>query len=247
MKLIYTVIFALFLIFSSCVPKRKIIYLQDIPTEMELIPDYIPKLKPNDLLHIQLKTTDSESSDLFNLNAGLQQNLAGIQIGYLVDKEGNITFPEIGKIKVVGLTTTQLNELITNKLNEGYLKDFYLDVRLANFRVNVLGEVNQPGEVIANGERLSLLEAITRRGDLSIFGNRKNILIVREENNIIKTYTVDLTSSDFMKSDFYFLQQNDVVIVEPRRVKADNTAISGNITTTLSILVTLTTLFLILR
>ena len=233
---------------SSCVPKKKIIYFQDIPKQVDLNHQYKTTLKPNDVIHLQIKTPDTQSSEIFNLTSGLVFSPPGVLIGHLVDAEYNIDFPVIGKVNVKDMSITDLKLLLTDKLKkENHLIDFFIDVRYANFKVNVIGEVNQPGEVNVFDERITLIEAISRRGDLSIFADRKNIVILREENNQIKTYHVDFTKSDFINSEFYYLQQNDVVYVYPRRAKADNTAISSNITTSLAIISSLLTIYLLIN
>jgi polysaccharide export outer membrane protein len=244
-KICLYIVFILTILISSCVPQSKILYLQNLPSETELVNiDYEPILKPDDLLHIQIKTLDIESSDVFNLNAGITNNISGIKIGYLIDKYGNIEFPIIGKIKAAGFKKSNFTEEIRKELKK-HLKNFSLDVRIANFKYSVLGEVNNPGEFEVSTDRITLIQAIAKAGDITIYGNRNTIQLMREENNTFKRYFIDFSKSDFIPSELYYLRQNDVIYIEPRRAKADNVAISTNITTTISIISSLITLYLI--
>lgn len=230
----------------SCVPRKNMVYLQNIPKEKYIEQQYNTKIKPDDLLHISIQSVDSESSSMFNLGGGLLFNPSGIRIGFLVDREGYLDYPLLGKLYIKGLTIEQFKKLLSEKLKNNLLNEFYIDVRFINFYVNIIGEVNQPGVLEVPGERITVLEAIAKRGDLSIFGDRKNILIMRERDNQIVTYKLDITKSDFIDSDFYYLEQNDVVYIPHRDVKANNTAISSNFTTTISILTSLLTLYLLI-
>ena len=237
--------FVLILLITSCVPQSKILYLQNIPAETQLKEiDYEPILKQDDLLHIQIKTLNIESSNIFNLNSGLTGNLSGIRQGYLIDKNGNIDFPVLGIIKVSGLKKSKFEDELRKELKK-HLKDFSLEVRLVNFKINIMGEVNQPGEFIIETDKITILQAITKAGDLTVFADRKKIHLYREENNILKSYTIDITKSDFIPSEIYYLRQNDILNIDARRSKADNVAISSNITTTISIISSLLTLYLV--
>lgn len=238
------IISLLIIVLSSCVPQNKILYLQNIPKETELSGfDYEPILKIDDLLHIQIKTINNEISDPYNLNAGYTNNLSGIRQGYLIDKNGNIDFPVLGKIKAAGVKKSKFTEDL-KKLLGNYLKDFSLDIRVANYKITIEGEVTTPGIYNFETERITIFDAIAKAGDLTIFANR-TINLYREENNILKSYKINLTKSEFIKSEVYYLRQNDVIYVEPRRAKADNIAISSNITTTISIISSLLTIYLI--
>lgn len=235
----------IYIAFTSCVPQSKIIYLQNIPAETQLSGiDYEPILKQDDLLHIHVKTMSVESSNIFNLNAGSTGNVSGIKQGYLIDKNGFIDFPILGKLKASGYKKSKFEDDLRNELKK-HLKDFSLEVRLVNFKINMIGEVNQPGEYIIETDRITILQAISKAGDLTVFADRKKIHLYREENNILKSYTIDITKSDFISSEIFYLRQNDVINVDARRSKADNVAISSNITTTISIISSLLTLYLV--
>jgi polysaccharide export outer membrane protein len=235
------------LLFTACVPQKKILYLQNESQEISLdFLDYEPILKPDDLLHIQIKSLDKESVEIFNLNANLDGNLTSAKLGFLVDKYGFIDYPVIGKIKASGFKKSKFKDDLEKELKK-HLKSFTIDIRIVNYKISVLGEVAKPGEYIINSDRITLFQALALAGDLTVFGNRKNILLLREENNIKKTYRIDITNEKFIQSEQYYLRQNDEIIVDPRRGKADNVAISSNITTTLSILTTLVTIYLLTK
>jgi polysaccharide export outer membrane protein len=245
MKNLFSIYLLITILLTSCVPQSKILYLQNLPSETELSNiDYEPILKQDDLLHIQIKTLSKESSDIFNLNNGIIGNLSGIRQGYLIDKNGYIDFPILGRIKASGFKKSKFEEEIKLKLKK-HLLDFSIEVRLANYKISVMGEVNQPGEFLIETDRITILQAIAKAGDLTVFADRKKIHLYREENNKLKSYTIDLTKSDFIPSDIYYLRQNDIINIDARRSKADNVAISSNITTTISIISSLLTLYLV--
>jgi polysaccharide export outer membrane protein len=140
--------------------------------------------------------------------------------GYLVNNDGDIIFPVLGRIHVVGKTHAQLAaELEQRLVGEGHILDAVVTVKLMNFKVSVLGEVVKPGQIEATGERLTIFEALSMVGDLTIFGQRNNVTVVREENGSRIVGEIDLTSQDVFSSPFYYLHQNDVVYVEPNMKK----------------------------
>lgn len=216
----YLVVFALIL--SSCATKQDVVYFQNAK-DFETIVDtdtFTPKLKVNDIVSIYVSTFDMEASKPFNLVK--QTGSSGQLIDYLIDIDGNIDFPVLGKIKLLGLTVEEAKELIKEKLSEGYLKDPIVNIRILNFRISVLGAVNSPGTYTISGERITIMEALGLAGDLNIKGRRDNILVIRDFNGT-KTYTrINLTNKEVFNSPVYFLTQNDVVYVEP-----NNSAISG--------------------
>jgi len=143
----------------------------------------------------------------------------GTMLGYLVDKNGNIEFPILGTIHVGGLTKSEAVELIKRKLAP-YLKDPIVTIRFMNFRVSVLGEVSRPGSFNLGNERINLLEVLAMAGDLTILGKRENVLVIREnEDGTKSSVRINLTTNDAFKSPFFYMQQNDIVYVEPNRTK----------------------------
>jgi polysaccharide export outer membrane protein len=150
--------------------------------------------------------------------------------GYQVDEDGNIMFQGIGLIHVEGLTKAKLKDTLDARLMP-FLKHPYYSIRFLNYKFTMLGEVARPGLVSIPGERVNLLEAIAMAGDLTVYGRRDNVLVIRENNNKREFARLDLTKPDIMKSPYFYLQQNDVVIVEPNRKKA----IASDVTTSRNI------------
>lgn len=223
-KKYYIIVLAIFvLLFSSCTSKKEIVYFQNAK-DFETIVDtdtFAPKFKVNDIVSVFVSTFDLEAVAPFNLMRGGNSNNPEF-IDYLIDIDGNIDYPVLGKVKLQGLTVREAQELFKKKLEEGYLRDPIVNIRILNFRISVLGEVRRPGRYEVSGERITILEAISLAGDLNIKGHRKNILVIRDFNGT-KTYTrVDLTNKELFNSPVYYLTQNDIVYVEP-----NNSAISG--------------------
>ncbi|UKM63965.1 polysaccharide export protein [Flavobacteriaceae bacterium GSB9] len=219
----------------SCSPKKEVAYFQNAKN-FETIVDtdtFEPKIKVDDNLSISVTTFDMEAAKPFNLFR--EAGSSGQIINYLVDVEGNIDFPVLGKIKVIGLTVSQAKNLIQKKLEDGYLKDPVVIVRILNFKVSVLGEVNNPGTFTISGERISLMQAIANAGDLTIKGRRDNVLVVRDFKGT-KTYTrVDLTNKELFNSPVYYLTQNDIVYVEPNHSASSGYFVDARLGTILSI------------
>lgn len=146
---------------------------------------------------------------------------------YLVDHSGNIDFPVLGKLKISGMTRTQVLQFLKEKISS-YIKNPIITMRLTNFKISVQGEVTSPGVYPITTERVTLIEALSMARDLTILGKRNNILIIREIDGV-KTYNrVDITKSDFINSPFYYLSQNDVVYVEPNKNKVNGSAVGPN-------------------
>lgn len=216
-KKIFFKIFIISLLLVSCKPlELDVPYFQDAKNFETLVDTdtFTPTFKVNDIVSIFVSTFDVEASRPFNLQR--ENSGGGVQpIDYIVDIDGNIDFPVLGSIKLLGLTVQEAKELIIQKLSDGYLKDPIVNIRIQNFRVTVLGEVGRPGTYAISGERISLMEAIGRAGDLTIKAKRDNILIVRDFNGT-KTYTrVNLNNKEAFSSPVYYLTQNDVIYVEP--------------------------------
>ena len=230
------------IISSSCVSSKKMIYLQragnlkDNP--QKVAQNFELKIQPDDQLAISISSKDKELIEPFNNNTliGSGNTLGGnnqsnVQSGiayFQVDKSGCIDFPVFGKMKAAGLTRMQLSEVLTEKLiSQDYIKDPMVSVKIMSFKITVIGEVKTPGVHNITGERVTLLEALGMAGDLLPSGKRENIMVLREEGDTRTTYSVDITSGrDVLESPCYYLQQNDVVYVEPNsaiRVKGSAT------------------------
>jgi polysaccharide export outer membrane protein len=214
-RLLTLVLIAIFI--SSCATRKEVVYFQDAK-DFETVVDtdtFSTKFKINDILNIYISTFDAEATRPFNLIKATE-NGRSEAVDYLIDKDGNIDYPVLGKIKLVGLTVQEAKELIKQKLAV-YLKDPIVNIRLANFRVTVLGSVNRPGTYNISGERITILEALGQAGDLNIKGRRDNVLVIRDFNGT-KVYTrINLTNKESMNSPVYYLTQNDVVYVEPNK------------------------------
>ena len=221
--------------FSACTSTKKIIYLQDvIPLkQQEIEQKYEVIIHSDDLLAIMVNSRDPELALPFNMpmvtyqlgsNNGGQQRV----LGYLVDTNGDIDFPILGKIHVEGLTRMQLTELVKSKLIEGDLiKDPIVTVQFLNFKVSVMGEVGRPGSFTISGDRITLLEALSMAGDLTIYGRRDRVGVIRENNGKRTILFHDLRSADIFNSPCYYLQQNDIVyVIKRNQVRAALTRIT---------------------
>jgi polysaccharide export outer membrane protein len=250
-----TVLLFLFLLFfTSCVSPKKIIYLQDMDsslTTQEL--NYTSLIKKDDILRITVASENMELVQPFNqmisttnqngLNLMAQQQL----FGYLVDNDGAIVFPILGVMQAAGQTRKELTDHIQTQIREGgFVKDAVVDIRIVNFKVTVLGEVNRPGTFTLDYNRITLLQVIGTAGDLTIYGNRENVTVLRDVNGIQTTSKVDLTSANFIDSDFYYLQQNDVVVVEPNYAQIQAAGFNRNASLFVSIASVLLSLIVII-
>lgn len=217
--LVFSFLTVSLLILSSCGSKKEVVYFQNSGNFETLVSknSFTPKFKVDDLINIHVSTLNSEASVPFNLFRGASEGgIVAEQVDYLIDKEGEIDFPVIGKIKISGLSSEELRVLLRQKLSD-YLKDPIINIRLQNFSVTILGEVNKPGTYPVNGERITILEALGFAGDLTVKGVRKNVMVIRDFDGT-KVYTrIDLTRKEAMSSPVYYLTQNDVVYVEPNQ------------------------------
>ncbi|MCM5663437.1 polysaccharide biosynthesis/export family protein [Galbibacter mesophilus] len=237
------------LMVTSCGSRKDIVYLQNaqqFETEVETN-TFEPKFKVDDILSIYISSFDMAATAPFNLSKGTGENVEELE--YVIDKDGTIDFPVLGRIKLLGLSTSEAKELFRNKLIEdGYLKDPIVNIRIKNFRVTVLGQVRNPGTYNIAGERITILEALGLAGDLDIKGRRDNILVVRDFNGA-KTYTrINLTTKEFVHSPVYYLTQNDVVYVEPNNSVIKTSSLDSRLTIGLSVFsLLLTTILLFTR
>lgn len=252
-----TIPFLFVLLLFSCKPREEMVYYQNIDAlaNKENSNSYEIKIQPDDLLTIIVSAEDTEASIPFNLGASsASSNTSGNTTGqgalssYLVDAAGTIDFPVLGKLKVAGLTRSEVLQLVEGKIAQ-YIKKPIVNLRVINFKISVQGEVTTPGTFPVNSDRITLIEAISRAGDLTIYGKRDNILIIRESNGVKTFNRVDITKADFINSPFYYLAQNDVIYVEPNKVKINGAAVGANtgvIISITSIVITLVTLIVTL-
>lgn len=213
---------------QSCTSARKLVYFQGATTRddtMSIPEPFIPSIKKGDVLSVQVSSLNTEASAYFNpasmadgSGSGNTTNSLGRMSGYLVAQDGTIKLPLIGQITVVDLTTARAGELISEKL-KSYLKEPTVNVRNLNFRISVLGEVTRPALFTIPNEQISLPEALGLAGDLTIYGRRDNVLIIRETGGQRIFARLDLTRRDAFRSPYYLLHPNDVVYVEPGKVR----------------------------
>ncbi|MBK9284936.1 MAG: polysaccharide biosynthesis/export family protein [Sphingobacteriaceae bacterium] len=241
------------ILFSSCRNKKELIYFQGSLSNNETNKNYSPILKSDDLLSIIVFGLDEQSVKPFNLPlTTLNQNIGGYAQGaptapgYLIDETGNIDFPIVGKIKVGGLSRSMAIELIKSQLKP-YLNNPTVLIKILNYKVTVLGEVKNPGTFTIPNERITIPEALGIAGDLQITGIRKNVMVIRDNEGVKTEFIVDLTNKNIFSSPVYYLQQNDIVYVEPNRAKINSSVINpANVSLIISIIslfVTIAVLF----
>lgn len=215
--------------FSSCANTKKIVYFNNVKdaTYPATAVERQNAIEANDILSITISSLNAEASAPFNLqnnNISRATTVTGSNTesgGYLVNADGTIDMPILGAIKAAGLTKDQLKESIKNViLSKKLLIDPIVDVRYLNYEVTVLGEVAKPTVITVPSEKITLLKALGLAGDLTIYGKRDNVLLIREENGKKITRHIDLTSSNFFNSPYYYLQPNDVIYVQPNATKA---------------------------
>lgn len=229
--LLYTLVLMLF---SSCGSRKNMVYLQNDSTQINtLYEQYVPKIQVNDILTIVVTAADPRVTAPFNLlssmsNGSLTQQVdMALRPTYTVDNNGDITMAMLGKVNVVGLTRVQAIEKIRTELNQ-YIKDPGVNINFNNFRVSVLGEVARPGSFIMPTERVTVLEALSMAGDLTIRGVRQNVLLIREIDGQKTMHRLDLTQQKTLNSPYYYLAQNDVIYVEPNKAQVNNSKLGAN-------------------
>jgi polysaccharide biosynthesis/export protein len=223
-----TLIMSIVLSGVSCISSRKTVYFYNVKdtTYFQGSPDTQAPIHENDILSISISSLNPEATAIFNTpNTYVSRSTTATgafaeSSGYLVNADGNIQLPILGNIKAAGLTKNQLRDNIRNAiLSKKLLIDPIIEIRYLNFEVTVIGEVGHPTVITVPSEKISLLKAIGLAGDLTIYGKRENVLLIREENGKKKTRHINLNSSDFFNSPYYYLQPNDVVYVEPNKAR----------------------------
>ncbi|MDD2953163.1 MAG: polysaccharide biosynthesis/export family protein [Parabacteroides sp.] len=236
-------LFALPLLVASCTSYKNVPYLQnpEVVNDLEKnLPLYDAEIMPKDLLSITVNTTDPQAAAPFNLTVQTPMNAALTNVNtttqptlqqYLVNNEGEIDFPVIGRLKVGGLTKNEAENLLRGKLKD-YLKEVpIVTVRMSNYKISVLGEVTRPGSFTISNEKVNVLEALAMAGDMTIYGVRDNVKLIREDavgkREIIN---LNLNNAGIVTSPYYYMRQNDILYVTPNKTKAKNSDI-GNSTT----------------
>ena len=229
------------LILSSCATSQKIIYLQNQPiNELQpLNPGKNIAIEPLDQISIVVSSKDPQLASIFNLPriqqiAGAQQGVgegasSGQMSGYTVDSKGYIDFPILGELKVQGLAREELARLIKVMIIEqGHIKDPIVTIDFMNLGFYAMGEVASPGQYPIKKDQVTILDALSTAGDLTIYGRRDKVFLIRRVGDSSITYQLDMRSSDIYKSPAFYVQQNDVIYVEPNGVRANQSTVNGN-------------------
>ncbi|WP_417195039.1 polysaccharide biosynthesis/export family protein [Bizionia sp.] len=244
-------ILLLIVVVSSCVTSKEVIYFQDEPvSEYNDIPmnsDIV--YKPNDLIFISVGG-DADAVAPFNLPA-VSYSVSSVNANadlkmptYLIDKNGNIEYPVLGTIKLGGLTREDATSYLKKEISK-YVKDPVINIRLINFTITVLGEVRNPGTFTVEDERISLIEALGLAGDLTIYGKRENVFLIRERDGKKVFTKFDLTKISTITSPNYYLEQNDVLVIEPNSAKIRSASYNQNNGVIISAVGTLATILAI--
>lgn len=218
--------------FGSCASKKDIVYFQqDSLTLNTAFEVQAPKLQAGDILTISVTADDIRATEPFNqvnvYQAGTMQNNHPFIPTYTIEKDGTIEFPQLGKVTLAGLTRVEAINYLKKEVGK-FINNPGVNLNIRNFRISVLGEVLRPGSFPIENDRISLLEALSLAGDLTINGVRQNVLVIREENGVKNEYRVDLTKREALNSPVYFLKQNDVVYVEPNGAKVQSSKYTQN-------------------
>lgn len=224
------------LIATSCGTPKNVAYFQDLnnnPDTVITLQNRVITVKPTDKIYIGVKSKDQQISQLFNLtgsNSSSSSNVSKDAYYYTVDSKGNIDFPVLGTVHVANLSREQVAEKIKKALIDASLvKDPVVTVGLSNLHYSVMGEVNHPGQFAIEDEKVTILDAISNAGDLTITGVRDDVMVLRQENGHQKIYKINLCSGkDVFSSPVYYLQQNDVVYVSPNDTKKRTSTVNGN-------------------
>ncbi|MBO0330165.1 MULTISPECIES: polysaccharide biosynthesis/export family protein [Flavobacteriaceae] len=250
LKLAYVILVCLM---YSCGSTQDVVYFQDATQFETLVDDntFTSKFKVDDLVSIHVSTLDPEASAPFNLFRGAEEgglSMRPEQVNYLVDENGEIDFPVIGKIKIEGLSPSETKALLREKLSD-YLKDPIINIRIRNFTVTILGAVNRPGTYPINGEQITIMEALGYAGDINIKGRRDNVMVIRDFDGTKVYNRINLNSKDALKSPVYYLTQNDVVYIEPNKSGKvqSNLDQRANITFSIASLLITSTIILLTR
>lgn len=236
------VVLTMVVLLGSCSSGKDVPYFQNID-EISLAGSkglYDAKIMPKDMLTITVSTTDPAAAAPFNLSvgntvgvSGQLSNGGGNLQGYLVDNDGNINFPVIGHMHVQGMTKSQCQDMIREKLLPfmAATENPIVTVRMSSYRVTVTGEVNRPGVIPVSTEKMSIVEALAQAGDLTVYGKRDNIMLIREdETGQKKMVRLNMNDANLINSPYYYLQQNDIIYVQPNSVKSKNAGIGPSTT-----------------
>lgn len=260
MKLPYYFILIALVTVTSCIPTKRLTYLQENEeTNLEaLLPirkvNELYRLQVNDLLSVRIKALDQEKVSIFNPVGNNDINATGEERlyydGFVVDVHGDIRIPTLGTVNVIGLTVEEARVRIEKELRAAFFKEdaiLFVTVKLAGIRYTINGEIEAPGSKIVYRDQLSIMEAIANSGDITITGDRENVIIVRQYPTGQKVHHIDLTKIEAMDSPFYFVQPNDLILINPLPQKSFGTGTTGlqSLTTLLTVVTALSTTILL--
>jgi polysaccharide biosynthesis/export protein len=224
MKKIYLLSTVCLIAFSACSSKRNLVYFSDLSEKSKentaILNDIEPRIQESDLLNITINTQSTESNVLFAFNSnGLRNSDIYEKEGYRVNNKGEVNFPVIGLTQVKGLTLEQAQNMISKKLDK-YVKNSIVTVQFLNFRITVIGEVNKPQTFTIANEKVDLLQALGMAGDMTPYGKRENVLVIRKVDGKRTMVRMNLNKQEVFQSPYFYLKQNDVVYVEPDKSKS---------------------------
>lgn len=247
-------------VMSSCVPRKDLVYLQGNPMsvkEIREINDTPYRLQVHDIITIDIKADDDQYVKMFQKTTGEENNIqsraqgSGYFSGYSVDRHGKIRLPYLGEINVLGYTTREVRQKVEEKLKD-YLKEntqIFVTVKLEGINYTIMGEVGSPGPKVVYQNKLSILDAITNAGDISLVGNRKNVEILRINSGGVQKFEIDLTQIGALNSEIFYIKPNDYINVKPLKQKSWGTGTTGlqSLTTIISLFTLVTSTILIVR
>lgn len=246
------------LLFTSCIPSKDLIYLQGEPGQAAQAVNAVVakpyRLQTNDIINVNIKAIDPKFVALFQSSASGQSNRNEQSLyfdGFVVDDHGNIRMPVLNEVNVMGFTLEEVRQKIEKRLLEEYFTkeaNVFVSVRLSGFRYTINGEVNSPGTITLFQDRVNIMEAIANAGDITVTGNRKSVMVIRQSPGGTEMHTLDLTRREAMNSPYYYLQPNDYVYVKPlpQKTLGTGTTLVQSITTIVSVLSLITTVTILL-
>jgi polysaccharide export outer membrane protein len=239
----------LIILLSACAPRRDLVYFSDLANTASVNdqPGQEIRIRQNDIVNVSMNSLSPESDALFASNKNVSADGTTKREGYRVNKSGMIHLPLIGDIKIEGMTIEEADITIATELTK-HVKKPVVDVQIINFKITVIGEVNKPSSFIIPDEKVNVLEALGLAGDMTVYGKRERVLIIRSEGNSKTIKKLNLNNKEILSSPYFYLRQNDIVYVEPDRSKAveysQNTRLMPLITAAISALAVLTAVLL---
>lgn len=235
-KILLCATILLAMVLSGCQSSKKIAYFQDVDSLGNIIKNVTPvdvRVQPGDKIFIMVKAQGGqELNELFSIMNGSSYNITADEnspYGYTVTESGDVDFPVIGKVHVAGLTRSEIESTIKQIiLSQGQAKSVVVNVTFMNLSFSVMGEVLHPGRFTIDRDQFTITDAISKAGDLTIYGKRKNVMLIRKEGDHQQVYKVDLTNAEkLMTSPAYYIRQNDIIYIEPNTAKAQNSEIGS--------------------